>query len=69
MGNTFVGGIYLEQNLNYISKSYRLPVLSETAYQHIFYGLGNVLKNQHITILKEAIQYRYNKLKDRGILT
>jgi len=68
MGNTFVGSIYLEQNLNYISKSYRLPVLSETAYQHIFYGLHDVLENQHIAVLKEAIEYRYNKLKDRGIL-
>ena len=68
MGNTFVGGIYLEHNLNYISKSYRLPSLSEETYKHIFYGLGNVLESQHIAILKESIEYRYNKLKDRGIL-
>ena len=68
MGNTFVGGIYLEHNLNYISQSYQLPALSETAYKHIFYGLHDVLESQHIAVLKEAIGYRYNKLKDRGIL-
>ncbi|MEE5994362.1 MAG: hypothetical protein V3G42_14210 [Oscillospiraceae bacterium] len=67
-GNNFVGGIYLENNLKHISKAYHLPILSEAGYQHIFYGLHDVLDKQHIKILKETIAYRYQVLKNKGVI-
>lgn len=67
-GNNFVGGIYLENNLKYISRAYHLPCLSETSYKHIFYGLHDVLDKHHIRILKEAIAYRYQVLKTKGVI-
>ena len=68
MGNNFLGGIYLENNLKYVSKAYKLTYLSESAYKHIFYGLHDVIERQHIAILKEAIEYKYQELQNKGVI-
>lgn len=67
-GNNFVGGIYLENNLKYISRTYKLPHMTEESYKHIFYGLHDVLTETHISILREAIEYRYEKLSEKGVI-
>lgn len=68
MGNTFLGGIYLESNLNYVSKPYPLPRLDEASYKHIFYGLSGILERKHIQLLREAIDYRYQVLVKKGVV-
>ena len=68
MGNNFVGGIYLENNLKYVSKSYALPRLTDESCKHIFYGLHDVLEKRHISVLKEAIEYRYQELRNKGVI-
>lgn len=68
MGNNFLGGIYLENNLNHVSKPYKLPDLTEKRFRHIFYGLSGILEKQHIQIIKEGLKYRYNILVDKGVV-
>ncbi len=66
--NNFVGSIYLDNNLKYISRQYRLPRLNDEAYKKIFYGLGRVISKKHREIIKMALNYRYKKLSDGGII-
>lgn len=66
--NNFVGGIYLDKNLKYISKQYKLPSLNKEAYDKIFYGLRNVISKEHEEIIKTALDYRYNRLLSGGII-
>ena len=68
MGNNFVGGVYLEQNLKHISKPYALPRLDEKAYASIFYRLGKVLSKEHISILRTGLDYRYQVLLEKGVI-
>lgn len=66
--NNFVGRIYLEGNLKNISKPYALPRLGDKEYKKIFYGLGNYMSYDHQQIIRNALDYRYKKLLDGGII-
>lgn len=65
--NNFVGSLYLDKNLQYVRQSYKVPKLDDVAFKHIFYGLRGELREQHIKLLQEAIMYRYNDLRKRGL--
>lgn len=68
MGNSFFGSIYLENNLNYVSKQYALPRLTEESFKSIFFGLSSVLQKEHLQILKKGITYRYQKMIEKGVV-
>lgn len=66
--NNFVGSIYLESNLKNISKPYELPRLSDEVFRKIFYGLSGFISKEHQQIIKEALEFRYEKLLNGGII-
>lgn len=68
MGNNFIGGVYLENNLRHVSKTYTVPELTKEAFRKIFYGLSNVLDKRHLQILEKGIMYRYEILLDKGVI-
>lgn len=67
-GNNFLGGINLESNLRYISKSYKFNLLTNAVKKKIFYGLNSLYPKEHLEIIWKAIVYRYNVLKQKGII-
>lgn len=69
MANNFVGGIYLEKNLRYVSKSYKLNRLTPEILKSVFYGMTEILGKQHVEFLKQAILYRYNVLLKKGVIS
>ena len=66
--NNFVGSIHLESNLKNISKPYKLPRLADNEYKKIFYGLGSAISAEHQQIIRDAVEFRYNKLLNGGII-
>lgn len=66
--NNFVGSIHLESNLKNVSKKHKLPRLTTEVYKKMFYGLGDVISEEHQQIIKAAIDYRYEKLLNGGII-
>lgn len=65
--NNFIGSLYLERNLRYVTQPHKVPELNEAAFRRIFYGFGVVMHRDHIEILKKAILYRYNTLRKLGL--
>ena len=66
--NNFVGSIQLEKNLKNVSKQYKLPRLNDEAYRKMFYGLSDVLSKEHQQIIRTALEYRYEKMLNGGII-
>lgn len=66
--NNFVGSIHPESNLKNVSRQYKLPRLTDEAYKKIFYGLGDVISKEHRQIIRTALDYRYEKLLNGGII-
>lgn len=66
--NNFVGSLSLEKNLQNVSRPYKLPQITDEAYKKIFYGLGQVISKEHKEILIEALSWRYEKMRNGGII-
>ena len=66
--NNFVGSIHLESNLKNVSKQYKLPRLNDEVYRKMFYGLNDVISKEHQQIIKTALDYRYEKMLNGGII-
>ena len=68
MGNNFVGSIDLERNLSNVSRQYILPELCDEIRPKLFHGLHSEFTSEHRDILWEALKYRYNILKSKGVI-
>lgn len=66
--NNFVGSLSLDKNLKNVSRPYELPRLTDEAYKKIFKGLGTFISREHMEIIKAALDYRYEKMRNGGII-
>ena len=66
--NNFVGSLSLDKNLENISRSYELPRLTDEAYRKIFRGLERFISREHKEIIRTALDYRYEKMRNGGII-
>lgn len=66
--NNFVGSLSLDKNLKNVSRPYELPRLTDEEYKKIFKGLGTFISREHMEIIKAALDYRYEKMRNGGII-